>query len=105
MKCISETELSLESSHIGNQRDDLAFGELLSPRRHLALTVRDGVENSLVAHRRLPLWVCEVARVIELGLECFGLAVLAVAGRTVLGEEAARVTILLRAIIVLSSRM
>jgi hypothetical protein len=78
--------LLLQTAHIGNKRIDLGLGKFLSPSGHLAFSVGDRVENSLIANLRLPLGVGKISRVIELCLECLSLTILSVTGIAALVE-------------------
>src|SRR5438067_13314623 len=77
--------LLLQAAHVCDQRLDLLGRQLLLERGHLALAVRDGVEDALVRHVRLPTGVGQVARVqVVFGLEGVGATVLAVTRGAVL---------------------
>src|ERR1044071_941856 len=87
--------LFFESTHEGDERFDLRVRELLAEGRHLAAPVRNRVVEALVRDALLPGGVRQVARAVELRLESFGPAVLAVTRRALVLEEGRRLALLL----------
>ena len=50
----------MKRAHVHHERSDLIFCQLLSECGHLAATMLDGINKSLIINSLLPLWIGEV---------------------------------------------